>query len=822
MSRKDNDPAANGVEISDEVIHADYTARQALRDYLDVCLGDGGVLVVAVGSEPYRNAQGKIVHKHWTETAFDIPDAADKAHREEVVDRVVREILQAAAMHDVYLCPYLMRTRKRRKGNSVARTLVHADVDTDDLDTGKVEALSGFAVSTGTPGHAHVYVKLSQPVSVNDLDTLCRALGNHFGAPDVKCSDNDVLRPPGTHNYKPTVDGGERLPVKWLVPHDGATFDPESLARLLGVNLTNGKAKTRTNGHAGTGSERVNLDGYPRVKAAIDKDTGDRSEDTARIVGACVDAKLSVAQTRWCVNQHTGAAERLAGRTDDDVLTLWVKYTEDRQTRPPLAETRSGTRSAESLATQADSGAKDYEDFEIWPPPFAPYQVAQKVYESYRFGDDEMLTLLAWRGGWMRWETAHWSEIETAQIRSRVYDILSEAEYEEKDKDGNGKIKDWNPNRHKVADVLEAMAAVGYLSTDIDPPAWISSHADTPSHHDVISCTNGLLDLSTRTLVAHTPGLFNVVSVPFDYQENAAEPKVWLDFLDSLWHGDSESIALLQEYFGYVLSGRTDIQKMLFLLGPPRSGKGTIARMITALIGKGHVVGPTLASLGMNFGLQPLIGKPLAIISDARLGNSPSNIVVERLLSITGEDMLTIDRKYRDEWNGKLPTRLMVLSNELPAFKDSSGAIANRLLILEMTKSFLGQEDYTLDGRIAAELPGILLWALKGLDRLNENGRFTVPKSSEDAVNLMMELASPMSAFVRERLERGPGKEITCDQAFNEWKDWANANGHPVGSKPSFGRDLRSVLPGIKVAQKTEGMKRIRYYPNLGVAPINP
>ena len=41
-------------------------------------------------------------------------------------------------------------------------------------------------------------------------------------------------------------------------------------------------------------------------------------------------------------------------------------------------------------------------------------------------------------------------------------------------------------------------------------------------------------------------------------------------------------------------------------------------------------------------------------------------IAVERLLSISGEDTLTIDRKYRDPWTGRLPTRFMILTNELP------------------------------------------------------------------------------------------------------------------------------------------------------------
>jgi putative DNA primase/helicase len=179
--------------------------------------------------------------------------------------------------------------------------------------------------------------------------------------------------------------------------------------------------------------------------------------------------------------------------------------------------------------------------------------------------------------------------------------------------------------------------------------------------------------------------------------------------------------------------------------------------MITELIGRRHVAGPTLASLGTNFGLSPLLGRPLAIISDARLGSTPAHTVVERLLSITGEDMLTVDRKFKDPWSGKLPTRFVLLSNELPRFKDRSGAIANRLLILQMTKSFLGHEDRILDERLRGELPGILAWALAGLDRLVRNGKFTVPSASADATNLMMDLASPVSAFVREKCRRAPG-----------------------------------------------------------------
>lgn len=458
----------------------------------------------------------------------------------------------------------------------------------------------------------------------------------------------------------------------------------------------------------------------------------------------------------------------------------------------------------------------------VFPAPGAPLDAARKLYSGYRIGGDGLRILLAWRSGWMRWDTTHWSEFDSAHLRSEIYDALGEVDYKhpirEKGAIVGYEIRPWCPDKRKVANVLEAMQAVGYLSSEIDPPSWIGLHSAAETQAtQMISCKNGLLDLSTRTIQDHTPTLFNVVSVPFDYQPNAPEPTAWLEFLASVWPDDPESIALLQEYIGYVLSGRTDMQKMLLLIGPTRSGKGTIARMFTELIGRGHVGGPTLASLGTNFGLSPLLGKPLAIISDARLGNAPSHTVVERLLSITGEDMLTVDRKFREPYSGKLPTRFVVLSNELPRFKDSSGAIANRLLILQMTNSFLGREDRTLDRRLRAELPGILAWALDGLDRLTRTGRFTVPDSSRDAANLMMDLASPMSAFVRECCVRSPGHAVLADHLYDTWKVWTEANGHRAGSKSTFGRDLRAVVPELQLSQPTINGLRVRRYDGIGI-----
>lgn len=476
----------------------------------------------------------------------------------------------------------------------------------------------------------------------------------------------------------------------------------------------------------------------------------------------------------------------------------------------------------------ADAVAKS--DREVWPSPAAPLAVAHRLYRNWT-DPDGLRTLVCHRGTWMLWYGPHWAEMDLADLRKHVYDQLGKvnclrAIRKDGDIDRFEPIR-WDPNKKKVADVLEAMAAVGHISAEIDPPAWLPGPGGAGSNpfnaHGtsnaglVISCSNGLLDLMTLTVTPHTPALYNLVSVPFAYDPTVPDPAAWLEFLDSVWPDDPESVALLQEYMGYVLSGRTEQQKMMGLFGPTRSGKGTIGRVLPKLVGRGHVVGPTLASLGTNFGLAPLLGKPLAIISDARLGSTPGHVVVERLLSITGEDMLTIDRKFREPWSGKLPTRFLILSNELPRFSDSSGAIAHRLLILQMTESFLGREDRDLDAKLDAELPAILNWSLEGLDRLNRNRRFTVPAASADAAAMMMDLASPMSAFVREHCELGPGKSVERDRLYLVWKTWCEDNGHESGSKATFGRNLRSVVPKLGTVKVRVGEARIRCYTLIGL-----
>jgi putative DNA primase/helicase len=185
-------------------------------------------------------------------------------------------------------------------------------------------------------------------------------------------------------------------------------------------------------------------------------------------------------------------------------------------------------------------------------------------------------------------------------------------------------------------------------------------------------------------------------------------------------------------------------------------------------------------------------------------------------LSISGEDTLTINRKYRAQVDTKMSTRMHLMSNEMPRLTDASGAIIGRFIVLILTRSWLGREDTELERRLCAELPGILNFALAGLTRLNKNeGRFTEVPSAKEVIVTMRDLASPVAAFVRERCELKPGAEIDTDEIYTEYKKWCDEAEYPKSSKHIFGRDLRAACPNVRKSRPREGKTRAHVYSGI-------
>lgn len=414
----------------------------------------------------------------------------------------------------------------------------------------------------------------------------------------------------------------------------------------------------------------------------------------------------------------------------------------------------------------------------------------------------------------MAWRNNRYEPVDGATIRKRLFPWLHAALRPAKNKSGEIELLPFESNPTTVEAALKTILAHTNLPEQ-ETPSWITPRPDDPPADEILPCHSVNIHLPTNTTMQPTPRLFTPASLDFDYDSDAPEPTRWLSFLDEVFSGDKGAEFLLQQWAGYLLTQDTSQQKMLLAIGPKRSGKGTVARILRRLIGVNNVAGPTISSLAGQFGLQPLIGKTFAIVSDARFSGQDSAAVVERLLCISGEDLLTVEQKFLPSVTMKLPTRFMFLSNELPRLSDASGALAGRFLVLKFTQSFYGREDSTLVEQLSRELPGILQWAIEGWHILRSKGRFEVPESSLEAMNELEDALSEVGMFVRECCTVGTNEKAWVDDVYKTWKQWCEGQGrdHP-GTVQNFGRQLAAAVPSLR---RHTGTGNARFYSGLSL-----
>jgi P4 family phage/plasmid primase-like protien len=471
-----------------------------------------------------------------------------------------------------------------------------------------------------------------------------------------------------------------------------------------------------------------------------------------------------------------------------------------------------------------------------------PHAVA-RLYLRKHCTHEAGLTIRFYKDEFARWERAAYRPVPTKEINAGLNQIAKvkfdaanrfaiEQWAKRGGKDEDGKLCQM-PQAKKVStrligDVNQALTGLTLLKSSVEPPAWLTDNPPLDAR-EMIPCRNALVHLPSlaagqSAVIKPTPTFFSTYALDYDFDADAPFPAEWLRFLQSLWPNDSESIDTLGEFFGYCLTADTRQQKLLSLIGPKRAGKDTIVRILRAMIGPDNVAGPTLSSLATNFGLWPLIGKPVAIISDARLsGRSDIAVIVERILTITGESTLTIDRKNREPWTGKLGTRLVIVSNEMPKLSDASGALIGRFILLKLTESFYGREDKELFDRLVKELPGILLWAIQGWWRLNARGHFLQPETGRQMVSQMEDIASPVGAFMREKCELDSEGEIWTKELFDAWRTWCESSGkskRDIGDAQNLGRHLAAIAPQVRVKEtrrKDESGQEIRMRVYVGI-----
>ena len=473
---------------------------------------------------------------------------------------------------------------------------------------------------------------------------------------------------------------------------------------------------------------------------------------------------------------------------------------------------RAAESPAQLLSIVADTTIPDLAatDVPMILDPAAPLDCA-RAYLDRKHTLDGKRTLLHHRGDFFIWAGTDYRNTPEGEIRCDLWGFL-DGGLQRKKIGGKEIIIPFKPNKVRIGDTFDALRAAANVPATIESPAFLDE-LDRDAG-DYLALKNCILNVETREVTTHTPRFFNLGAADYDFDPTAMAP-TWERFLASLFDDDLESCDTLEEILGLFLVRETKYQKIPLIVGPRRAGKGVVGRLIPKLIGRRRVATPTITSLGEPFGLQQLIGKTVAVIGDVRL-KADAEEVAERLLAISGEDGITVQRKFKEALDGGLPIRFLLLSNEIPYLNDPSGALSSRFIILQLTESFLGKEDPDLEKNLELELPGILNRCLVGLQRLRHRGRFLQPSKGIAAIEALEALASPHKVFVDEMCEWKVGAEVGCDALYSAWRQWCQNNGREhAGTKQRFARDLRTACSNLGKPVRRGTDERVRVYLGL-------
>lgn len=419
-------------------------------------------------------------------------------------------------------------------------------------------------------------------------------------------------------------------------------------------------------------------------------------------------------------------------------------------------------------------------------------------------------TLINHQDEWLVWTGAAYAPVDDDTIKSEVRTFLegcSVKRIKEVRGDTLEEVTIFRPTRKDVGEVYDALKDNFHVPPGtMTPPCWLS---DTEPQYaaldprNLISCQNGLLDITTRKLYPATPQFFTRTSLDIEFKQDAPRPNRFLSFLSEVTAERQPLIDLLQEMTGYLVSGDTSLQKVFFFRGKRRAGKGTILRTLEELIGKKNIATPTIRNLPSQFGMQSLIGKPLAAISDMNCDNANALSEAGSVINgISGEDTQTIPRKFHTDWIGRLGARFLLISNRMPNFGTNTDALAARLLIIPFDVSFEGREDFELDGKLRAELSGILNWALDGLDTLKGRGRFVEPEDSKVSKRNLLLQSNAVHGFVAECCKVEAGAETDKDVLYEAFSQFCRQNGFTTTKVlPKVSQDLQDLF-GIDVRRR--------------------
>jgi P4 family phage/plasmid primase-like protien len=354
--------------------------------------------------------------------------------------------------------------------------------------------------------------------------------------------------------------------------------------------------------------------------------------------------------------------------------------------------------------------------------------------------------------------------------------------------------------------------------------------------HGKIPTKAGLIDPLTHELEPLSKQHNATWCLNIDYDPNAKCP--WWEqtladaFSDRTEEDRLTTINLLQDVAGMALLANRPkaLSKALVLHGPPDCGKSVLLEVLSGLISP-YPITSTFASLGGAHGLEPFLRRGVPWVLHEAFNDNVWHLSDNTKMIISG-DPIQINPKNQKPITIKPTASPFWATNFEPKFKDSSGAMIIRMLIIKFTKIFV--PGAPLIGAAAeaskrnpawkpqhlilnSERSGLFNWALIGLKRALERGYFLNTKKGEEILEDVRLDSNIVAGFLKDCIDFDTNvmmSTVDFNETFKSW--WKEKHGDEKSS-PSptlIGSHLASLSHPLIAQNKNRFKDRLgmRFY----------
>ena len=242
----------------------------------------------------------------------------------------------------------------------------------------------------------------------------------------------------------------------------------------------------------------------------------------------------------------------------------------------------------------------------------------------------------------------------------------------------------------------------------------------------------------------------------------------------------------MQEFIGYCLIPSNKGQRMMVIKGSGGEGKSQIGVVLSRLFGCNMKDG-SIGKISENrFARADLENRLLMVDDDLNMNALPKTNYIKSI--VTAEAKMDVERKGIQSYQSDIYARFLCFGNgALTALYDHSDGFWRRQLVLTTKDRPANREDDPfLVEALSAELEGILLWCLEGLQRLLRNSyKFTVsPKAAANLETIKRNSNNVLDFLDSEGYFRYKADfSISSRDLYEIYKLWCEDNAcHPVSA----------------------------------------